>query len=1005
MRHTARAGALAVVGLASALILLFFRKIVFTNLILVGVDSFLYFYPYRAYVAQSLLDGRFPLWNPYLFLGAPLFANMQTAVLYPLHWPLLWLPVPQQVAVSIVLHVILAACGMLAYARRALRLSWLAALTAALVFALGGFLGAQAEHINQLNCIAWLPWAFLLVDRALGRWHSEGRGRRVLPLPSGLQSGGSGGGLPNHPKQEPTQADAHVQSWRSSFAARLAGAGTVFRQQAPITLMLALTIALMILAGHAQSVYICLAGLGLYALVRPAPSPRGFRGFSGVVQYAKQYPIGGLAVLMLAAGLAALLTAVQLLPTLELSGLSVRSDGLTYREATSFSLNPWLLHHTLLPPYGVDLSQVFGEAYGEYVAYVGIVGLGLALFAVWKCWRPVTAAPAASPFASEAGSVLGPQKKTGPDQLLPSARFFSLLAAGGLFLALGRINPVYYLLYQLVPGFDAFRAPARWMLLYAFGIAALAAIGLEWIRRPVRRERLAHGLAVALVIVLGGELFVAKDALRYSRPTAPEAFALLRPSVAHLKTDPGLQRFLSLSGIVYDPGDLAEMRAIFADQLPEQAIYDYVVAAKEKEVLFYNLPLLYGFYSVDGYDGGLLPLRDFVTMQRLFLPEDQLSPDGRLREKLRDVPPGRLLSLLGVKYVITDKVYDVWTDGVFYDLQFSARLSPGQEPRVESAELPDFPTTALGVISFLDGATALAQGTPAARISVADASGWSRTFDLLAGRDTSEGRYRQGIAHEQARVGHAWRDDPSGGDYIALIPLDSPRRLTHIVVEASLPTGQFVLRGLSLVDARTRTSQQLTLSTEGKYRLVHSGDVKIYENLAVLPRAFIVHQAEVLSEPDATLTRLRDPTFAPGSNVLLAEGQPLVGSGSGTVDITRYAPEEVTMEVSSNAPGYLVLTDTYYPGWEATVNGQPAPILRADLMFRAIQLPPGEHHVEFRYRPVSLRRGLGVSLLAVAAWLGALVWCLITRHAQLIPSAVPSRSSGRQSTPTGWRQR
>ena len=82
--------------LVGALVLAFFWKIVFTNLVLVGVDSFLYFYPYKDYVAQALGSGRFPLWNPHLFMGVPLFANMQTAILYPLHWPFLWLSAPNR---------------------------------------------------------------------------------------------------------------------------------------------------------------------------------------------------------------------------------------------------------------------------------------------------------------------------------------------------------------------------------------------------------------------------------------------------------------------------------------------------------------------------------------------------------------------------------------------------------------------------------------------------------------------------------------------------------------------------------------------------------------------------------------------------------------------------------------------------------------------------------------------------------------------------------------------
>jgi hypothetical protein len=144
-----------------------------------------------------------------------------------------------------------------------------------------------------------------------------------------------------------------------------------------------------------------------------------------------------------------LLAAVQLLPTAELSRLSFRSGGLPYTEVTSFSLRPWLIHYTLLPPFGVDLAQVFGEAYSEYVAYVGIVGLGLAALGAWRGWRR------------------------------PGTRFFILLAGLGLFLALGRLNPVYYVLYKIVPGFAMFRAPARWMLFYAFGMSALAGIGME----------------------------------------------------------------------------------------------------------------------------------------------------------------------------------------------------------------------------------------------------------------------------------------------------------------------------------------------------------------------------------------------------------------------------------------------------------------------------------------------------------------------------------------------
>ena len=906
--------------LIAALGLLFFWKLVFTNLILVGVDSFLYFYPYKAYVTEALRAGHLPLWNPHLFMGAPLLANMQVALLYPLHWPLIWLAAPKQVAASLVLHVVLAGWGAVVYARRTLKLGWAGALTAAVIFALGGFLGAQAEHVNQLNVMAWLPWALWLLDAALTN-----------------------------------------------------------RRRAASALGLGLVIALMLLAGHAQAVYICLVGLGLYALAggwgqdtnhkSVIPREHAVSTLKSLaawrLRFASRLPY--LATLALALGVASLLAAAQLLPTWELSRLSVRSEGLSYREAVSFSLRPWQLQYTLLPPFGADLSQVFGEAYSEYVAYVGVIGLGLAAFGLLRGWRR-----------------------------WPGTRFLAILAATGLFLGLGGFNPIYFLLYTVIPGFDLFRAPARWMLLYALGMAMLAGIGVEQIsthRSPsgnIKHQisnhasrithhvsRITHLIPPILVVLVCAELFLASRGLAYNQPTAPEAFSFLRPSIAHLKTDPGLGRFLSLSGIVYDPGDLAEMRAMFTGQLPEPAIYAYVVAAKEKEVLSYNLPLLYGLYSVDGYDGGLLPLHDFVTMQLLFLNEDNVSLDGRLRERLREVPAGRLLSLLGVKYVITDKVFDAWIDGLFYDLQFPAQLSPGGVPSVSTSELPNFPTTSLGVVSHLEGASQVPDGTPVARIHVADQGGWSATFDLLAGQDTSEGRYSGQVAHRQARVGQAWRDDASGTDYVALIPLDGPRRLTTLSVTGIAPAGEFVLRGLSLVDTRTTTTRQLTLSGDGHYRLVHSGDVKIYENLDVLPRAFVVHRAEVIPDDEQAIARMRDPAFDPAGAAILADGQPLTGAGVATTQVVAYAPEQVVVDVTTDAPGYLMLTDTFYPGWEAAVDGRPTPILRADVLFRAVRLEPGTHRVEFRYRPASLRWGTWISVVAALLWVGGMIGVLL----------------------------
>ena len=76
-----------------SLVLVFFNKMAFTNLILARGDTFLYFYPYWHAAAEALRAAALPLWNPHLFMGAPLLANSQIGFFYPLNWPV-WLLLP-----------------------------------------------------------------------------------------------------------------------------------------------------------------------------------------------------------------------------------------------------------------------------------------------------------------------------------------------------------------------------------------------------------------------------------------------------------------------------------------------------------------------------------------------------------------------------------------------------------------------------------------------------------------------------------------------------------------------------------------------------------------------------------------------------------------------------------------------------------------------------------------------------------------------------------------------
>ena len=159
-------------------LLLSYSRLAFSNGILVGYDLLTYFYPLQSFAAFSLHEGRLPLWNPYLFGGVPFLANIQTAVLYPLNFPIhLWAP-PQATEIIVLLHLWLAGSFMYLFARQGLRLHPLSALVAALAYMLSGFLSAQVGHVNQLSAAAWLPLLLLCYETARQRSQLGGGRRR-----------------------------------------------------------------------------------------------------------------------------------------------------------------------------------------------------------------------------------------------------------------------------------------------------------------------------------------------------------------------------------------------------------------------------------------------------------------------------------------------------------------------------------------------------------------------------------------------------------------------------------------------------------------------------------------------------------------------------------------------------------------------------------------------------------------------------------------------------------
>lgn len=781
---------------------------------MLGYDLFTYFFPAKTYAVAALGGGTLPLWNPYLYFGAPFLANVQMAVLYPPDLLFAVLSFPRAVALSQWLHLVLAGAGMYALARWGWGLDAVGGAIGALAFSGGGFFGAHMGHLNQVHAAAWLPWitlAALRLAASLG----------TAPLPISRRCRGSHSGTPG---------------WLNRSLTWLVAGGVA--------------VALQLTAGHTQEAYYSLFAVGLlgaaYTVAPPARAPRRWTHLPA---------FGGIALN------GALLAGAQLLPAAELSRLSYRQGGVPLADAVAIGVERMYVLESLLPTFTSLPSQ-------EVTGYVGVTALALAVSA-----------------------------------LAVSAARRTVLALSGLTLlaialAMGGYTPLYALFYDWVPGFASFRAPGRWLLISTFSLAGLAAHGataLRWGRTGAEREALARRYSLALtaavgllvfftwrtnevravqwlpharVVVVWGtlalgdvalglwsivsrpgwartaiagglalELFAAAREMEYNRPGEPELY-LQPPAIAGYlaaravpsdtgETDSGAAgRVLSIA--VEERLDGARLRQVSPREDGDHRRY-----ASMREALKPSLGMAYGLPTIDGYDGGLLPTRDYSRFKSLLVTSQAPVPHYTLPAQLDGRVDRELLGTLNVRYVLTD----------------------GRN------------------------------GAPGA--------GWE--------------------LHPEA-PGAAWLYENTEAQ---------PRAtLVHRIVPASLAEAA-TLPALGAIDLR--------------------------------------HEALVGLAADASAPPQLGPLLGRAATALSA----LDGGPTRRAEIVRYSPQELELETESDTAALLVVWDSYYPGWRATVDGLPAPVLPANVVFRGVPLPAGAHRVRLWFDPLSVKLGFAVSAIAV----------------------------------------
>jgi hypothetical protein len=906
------------------------------------LDTRLFYYPLAQWVGQQLQAGAFPLWLPGIFTGYPIFADGELGLAYLPQVALLdLLPTALAIVWLRVLHAFLA--GLLTYLYlKTLRLDPLPALGGALVFAFGSFLSAQMHHENVVRSAVWLPAVLACADRAV--------------------------------QQRPRFRASQFALWTALGA-------LAFSQSA--------------LGLHVQPVLMLALALGMYAVFRALTPPQGARR--------AHWPLlGGAAIV--GGGLA--LAAVQWLPLGEWALVSSRRGGVDYEFASAFALAPENLPSVIFPYFfRLPDATIWWTLWQQWEIelYVGIPTLALSVVGVV--------------FARRFEIV-----------------YFVLLAAVSLLIGMAAYAPfvnVHQILWS-IPGFSFLRAPGRFTYLVVFAFACLAAFGVQALTQ--RRLRLVVALvggvpAVALLAALLALMpawrgWLAADPAR-ARTFVEATYLAAR---AQYPIDPDLVISGLLSSLDFANPKTAWSLALLG--LTSLCFVAWLELGVRRAVV--GQALFVGLLAVDllVFASDFHPRASLASLAPALPPG--VSPGARvLMHDASDLPalePNQLLaagvttaqgysSLPSQRHVELDgatslqpNLFDLWAaplilepqdpsdlhevDGVRFRAQHPLAAGFGGATPTTFLAPPDSGSIAgVRLIGTLSYAFRAPQGQTVATL-VSDSG--APLGAIRAGVEFSERAYDRPslkglVQHQKAHVAFDFEDvTPEGEDYPghlyeANISLPPGPPLRSITIAPTDPEVLVEVHGLALVDANG-TPRALGLADRDGFQAI-SGQV--LRDSHALPRAYVLPRTQAFSaarHPGLTPTQLVANPDVDVHRMVLIEGDPatpLEPSGSQVVAATDtlqdIGPNVVRLSASADTPSYVVLDDFYHRGWTARVDGQPARVLIANALFRAVAIEPGAHTVEFRFEPASHLLGLAVSAVALVVSVVVIGWGMRSR--------------------------
>jgi len=916
------------------------------NIVAYERDTAVFYFPLMSWVGEQLRQGNLPLWTPQFFGGYPIFADGEIGLAYPpVLLALLVLPPDRALVVLRLAHLCLAAAGMF-FLVRTWGLPNASAFIAGLVFALGNFLQAQIHHENIVRTASWLPLVLALVEHGLRTPDSRARLR-----------------------------------WTALAAGAMGLAG---------------------LSLHSQMLAIDLMILAAYGALRWVVGP-----VSGVpsaqVWADRLLGVAGVCVPVVVLGLG--LAAVQLAPLIELAGFSARGSGIPYSESAAYSLTRFGLIQAVFPYVfrGPGNLQWGLWTHWESYLYIGLAPLVLAVVALTCVRRREVAAW---------GVFGGVGVLLSLGQYSPVNLHYLLWLLPGLS---GLRAPGRFTVVVVLAG----------AMLAAYGMAWLG----DPSRCRTTARRIIVGISASLaviavaVVVLHAALATwqtaAREAIRAAYLSLPRDSYPLSDSDVYSgllwSTDPRNPRVLeTLVGLVLIVGSVwLWQRSRWAAWRGWPAVVGGLAAA-DLLIFAWGIHPREPLSAVAAEPAAVhaveqLPSQDATPNRVLASPAlnqvaaDRLAPFGGVQEangysslqfiwhrdylgRVLYVDDG-LLDLWNVRYVLDPAQFGTLNSykGVTFLTQQALVHAPVGSALAEQrfALNADSPVVELRLVSAMMGAVEVTQGAPVAQLELRDAEDRVvGTAELEAGRDTMDWGWdlpnvRTKVQHqrvETAGVAFEGGSEPRERQ-LSFADLTFPRPVSAstLVVRAAPPTGEFALFGGLTVGA-DGSFDQLFGKTKAKYRQIYKdNEIRVLEDTDAFPRAFLVPHARVAASLGTALSEMVHRPFHPDQEVILADDTATQTNvtmadrgGQGQATVTHYAADSVRIHTTASADAWLVLSDTYYPGWVARVDGQPATVLRGDVLFRVVAVPAGEHDVEFGFEPASVRLGLAISAVSVA---------------------------------------